>query len=92
MRASERREAYIVTLRPEPHTDPIRALRRGLKYLLRVCGLRAIHVREQNESDAVVVAQSIADRHGRRARGAARKARPVPAKDRGDAGAARSLF
>src|SRR3981189_201254 len=34
---------FVLTLRAEPHVaDTIKALRRGLKFLLRVCGLRAI--------------------------------------------------
>ena len=41
------RPIYVVTLRPEQHVaDPVRALRRALKILLRRFGLRAIEVRE----------------------------------------------
>jgi hypothetical protein len=47
------REIYIIALRPEPHTDPIRNLRRGLKYLLRVCHLRAVRVEEYPAAHAV---------------------------------------
>jgi len=36
---------YMVVLRAEPDIDPVRALRRGLKFLLRACGLRAIDLR-----------------------------------------------
>jgi hypothetical protein len=53
MSARERRETYVITLRPEPHTDPIRNLRRGLKYLLRVCHLRAVRVEEYPAAHAV---------------------------------------
>ena len=35
-------------LRPEPGVDPVRSLRRGLKLLLRVCGLRVIGIREHH--------------------------------------------
>jgi hypothetical protein len=39
----EQRSTFVLTLRAEPHVaDTIKALRRGLKYLLRACGLRAI--------------------------------------------------
>jgi hypothetical protein len=40
------RPTYLVRLRPEPGVDPIRALRRGLKSLLRQHGLRCISARE----------------------------------------------
>lgn len=38
------RPRYVITLQPLPHVDPIRALRRALKYLLRACGLRCVSV------------------------------------------------
>ena len=38
--------SFAVILRPEPGIDPIRAVRAGLKTLLRRHGLRAIDVRE----------------------------------------------
>jgi hypothetical protein len=38
---------YVVRLRPLPGVDAIKALRRGLKYLLRYCGLRCTEVREE---------------------------------------------
>jgi hypothetical protein len=42
------RPIYLLRLRPEPHVvDPIRALRRGLKYLLRQTGLRCVDVKEE---------------------------------------------
>jgi hypothetical protein len=40
------RPIYVVVLRPERGIDGVRALRNGLKYLLRACGLRALSVRE----------------------------------------------
>jgi hypothetical protein len=40
------RPVFTIRLRPERGIDGTRALRRGLKYLLRVCGLRALSVRE----------------------------------------------
>jgi hypothetical protein len=47
------RPVFIVTLRPEPNTDPIRALRGALKVLGRRFGLRAIHICEQHPADAL---------------------------------------
>jgi len=39
---------YVLRLRAQKSvTDPIRALRRLLKYALRACGLRAISVEEE---------------------------------------------
>jgi hypothetical protein len=38
---------YVLRLRAPKNTDPIKALRRLLKYALRVCGLRAISVEEE---------------------------------------------
>ena len=41
------RPTYRVVLRPEASvSDPVRALRRALKILLRKCGLRCISVEE----------------------------------------------
>ena len=37
---------FLIELSSKPGTDLIRALRRGLKYLGRACGLRAIRVTE----------------------------------------------
>jgi hypothetical protein len=45
------RPTFIVTLRPEPGVDPIHALRRALKRLLRDHGLRAITVEAQIETE-----------------------------------------
>jgi hypothetical protein len=43
----EQRATFVLTLRAEePATDAVHRLRRGLKYLLRVCRLRAVDVRE----------------------------------------------
>jgi hypothetical protein len=42
------RPLYRLVLRPEKHiTDPLKALRRLLKYALRSCGLRAVAVEEE---------------------------------------------
>jgi hypothetical protein len=41
------RPEFVLRLVPTAGTDPIRALRRGLKLLLRLCGLRAISIRER---------------------------------------------
>jgi hypothetical protein len=48
------RPIFTLTLRPEPHVEPIRALRRALKILLRNCGLRviSIHEHEQDKREA----------------------------------------
>jgi hypothetical protein len=46
-RCAKARTTYLVRLRAEPGTDPIRALRAGLKVLLRRFGLRAVGVREE---------------------------------------------
>jgi hypothetical protein len=47
-----KRSIYRLTLRPEKHvTDHIKALRRLLKYALRVCGLRAISVKEDRADE-----------------------------------------
>jgi len=40
------RPIYCLRLRAQKEVDPIKALRRLLKYALRVCGLRAISVEE----------------------------------------------
>jgi hypothetical protein len=41
----EPRPTFRIELRAEPHVaDTIKALRRALKYLLRVCGLRAVSI------------------------------------------------
>jgi hypothetical protein len=41
------RPTFLLRLRPEKTVgSPIRALRRGLKFLLRSCGLRALSVEE----------------------------------------------
>jgi hypothetical protein len=38
------RDSYVLTLRPEPGVDGIRALRWGLKRLLRQYGLRCTEI------------------------------------------------
>jgi hypothetical protein len=41
------RPIFLLRLRPEKKvSSPIRALRRGLKFLLRSCGLRALSIDE----------------------------------------------
>jgi hypothetical protein len=50
---SEQQPTFVLTLRVEPHVaDATRALRRGLKYLLRACRLRAVDVREVPDRDS----------------------------------------
>jgi hypothetical protein len=41
------RPIFILRLRPELGVDPIRALRRSLKILLRQCGLRCVSLEEE---------------------------------------------
>jgi hypothetical protein len=48
---NQKRATYTIVLRALPGVDPVRALRRGLKLLLRVCGLRALAVSERREQD-----------------------------------------
>ncbi len=49
----DREPSYVLTLRPLPHDVPvIFRLRRGLKYLLRVCGLRCVAIRLETVGDA----------------------------------------
>jgi hypothetical protein len=38
------RPAFTIVLRPEPGVDGTRALRRLLRYALRVCGLRCVRI------------------------------------------------
>lgn len=40
------RREFVIKLRALPRVDAIKGLRRGLKYLLRRCGLRATEVSE----------------------------------------------
>jgi hypothetical protein len=50
MRAA-RNTRFLLELTAKPGTDPIRSLRRGLKFLGRACGLRAIRVEELHHDD-----------------------------------------
>ena len=47
--ASER-PTFLLRLRPEEGIDPIRALRRVLKFALRACGMRATVVVEERNA------------------------------------------
>lgn len=38
------RPRYVLILQPQPHVDPIRALKKALKILLRACGMRCLSV------------------------------------------------
>jgi hypothetical protein len=40
------RPTFVLCLRPKKGINPIHALRRGLKFLLRSCGLQALSVEE----------------------------------------------
>jgi hypothetical protein len=40
----QRRETFVIALQPLPGVNGIRALRRGLKILLRVCRLRCVSI------------------------------------------------
>jgi hypothetical protein len=56
-RRPEPRPVFQLTLRAEPHVaDTIKALRRGLKFLLRACGLRAISAIELRPDPANQIA------------------------------------
>jgi len=44
------RPIFLLRLRAQKNTDPIKALRRLLKYALRACGLRALSI-EQERAD-----------------------------------------
>ena len=41
------RPTFLLRLRAQKNIDPIKALRRLLKYALRVCGLRAVSIEEE---------------------------------------------
>jgi hypothetical protein len=41
---------FLLRLRPKKGIEPIRSLRRALKYLLRSCGLRALSIQEIPEN------------------------------------------
>ena|GEM_PF-1952467 len=44
--STSRREAYVLTLRPLPGVDGIRALPAALKFLLRRFGLKVVQISE----------------------------------------------
>jgi hypothetical protein len=54
MSGASARPSFLVRLRPEPHVDGIRALRRLLKISLRYCGLRAVELREDFAAPAAM--------------------------------------
>jgi hypothetical protein len=45
------RQTFVVVLRPEPHVDPVKALRALLKVALRRFGLRAITIDARIEEE-----------------------------------------
>jgi hypothetical protein len=49
---SDSGRVFVVKLRPLPGVDAIKALRQGLKYLLRRCGLRCISIEQKENPDA----------------------------------------
>ena len=56
------RPIFLLRLRPEKTvSSPIRALRRGLKFLLRSCGLRALSIDEIPEKGVPADGHSSAD-------------------------------
>ena len=69
-----------------PSVDGIRALRRGLKYLLRGCGLRVVSLQEYPPGHAEPVRRSVGRYYGHRKDAADRKARCVSKADRSDGG------
>jgi hypothetical protein len=52
---------FLLRLRPKKGIEPIRALRRGLKFLLRSCGLRALSITEIPDQGMRAGAPSSAD-------------------------------
>jgi hypothetical protein len=44
------RPTYTLRVRPEPHVDPIKALRALLKAMLRTYGMKCISADEERES------------------------------------------
>jgi hypothetical protein len=48
---------FVIELASKNGTDPIRSLRRGLKYLGRACGLRTVRVEELRADDRSLVAK-----------------------------------
>jgi hypothetical protein len=84
------RPVFMLALRPEPRVDGIRALRGGLKYLLRSCGLRVVSLQEYPAAHAESVRPSVTNRDDRRRRYAAGQAVNVPRADRRHAGHARA--
>ena len=48
--ANSDRPIFVVCLRAERHVGPYRALRRGLKILLRVCWLRCVGISVQKQT------------------------------------------
>jgi hypothetical protein len=55
------RPIFSLRLRPKKGVDPIHALRRGLKFLLRSCGLQALSIEEIPEKGMRADAPSSAD-------------------------------
>jgi hypothetical protein len=71
------RPTFRIDLRAEPHVaDATRTLRRGLKYLLRACGLRAISVVKIPPDTSNQIAETF--HHLRRSVAARRAARNSP--------------
>jgi hypothetical protein len=67
---------FVLRLVPTAGTDPIRALRWGLKTLLRRYGLRCVAVQEYRAPHVEPVRPPVKNRHGNR-----REHRPQPARD-----------
>jgi hypothetical protein len=44
---------FLLRLRPKKNVNAIHALRRALKFMLRSCGLKAVHVEEIPEQSGV---------------------------------------
>ena len=45
------RPTFLLRLRAQKNIDPIKALRRLLKYALRACGLRAVSLEEEQTDE-----------------------------------------
>jgi hypothetical protein len=86
----ESRPEFVLRLVPSPGTDPIRALRCGLKLLLRRCGLRCVSIEEYYPANDFVIRPSTEMRHTGRRRYPAGKAINVSGTDRRNARRARA--
>jgi hypothetical protein len=78
------RPEFVLRLVPTAGTDPIWALRWGLKLLLRRCGLRCVLIEEYAPANDFPDRPAIENRYGRRRERAGRKAVNVSGTVRGN--------